>query len=57
MLKPKTHFEQIPLAIVKKIVGVPDLHGIKTKRDRVSRKKKPETIDRKFPLEFSGGGS
>jgi hypothetical protein len=57
MLKPKTHFEQIPLAVVKRIVGVPVSQGIKPKRDRVSRKKKPETIGRKFPLEFSSGGN
>jgi len=40
MLKPKTHFEQVPLEVVLKIVEVAAPVEITTKPERVSKKKK-----------------
>ena len=39
MTKPKTHFEQVPLEIVQKIVEVAAPGKIRTKPERVSKEK------------------
>lgn len=42
MLKPKTHFEQVPLTMVRKIVVGQVRREIRAKQDELSRKKKLE---------------
>jgi hypothetical protein len=44
-LKPKTHFEQVPLEVVKKIAKVDDPKGVPIRKElEVTRKKKAEAL-------------
>ena len=49
MLKPKTHFDQVPLTIVRKIVVGQVRREIKVKQDELRRKKKLEQDDLAAP--------
>jgi len=42
MIKPKTYFEQVPLAIVRKIVVSQVQRELRVKQDQMSRKKRLE---------------
>jgi len=44
MLKPKTHFEQVPLAIVKKIAEVEIQPKTKTERSPTGREQKSQKV-------------
>ena len=44
MLKPKTHFEQVPLAIVKKIAEVEIQPETKTERSPTGREQKSQKV-------------
>jgi len=49
MLKPKTHFEQVPLTMVRKIVVVQVRREVRAKRDELRRRKKLEKEDLTAP--------
>jgi hypothetical protein len=49
MLKPKTHFEQVPLTMVRQIVVGQVRREIRAKEDQLRRKKKLEKEDLAAP--------
>jgi hypothetical protein len=49
MLKPKTHFEQVPLGMVRKIVFGQVRREIRAKEDELRRRKKLEKDDLAAP--------
>jgi hypothetical protein len=49
MLKPKTHFEQVPLTMVRKIVFGQVRREIRAKKDDLTRRKKLEKDDLTAP--------